>query len=126
MSRRAGSSENAPEPRAPDALEPPAPEVSEPRGPHTPHRAPVITLYGRPGCCLCDDARAELESIRAQHPFTLREVDITRDDALHKRYLVRIPVIALDGKDLYDYVVDRVDLAQRLGRTPPEDGDGLE
>ena len=77
---------------------------------------PVVTLYGRPGCHLCDDARAVLERVRAQVPFTLREVDIESDDELFKRHLERIPVVALDGAELYEYFVDADDLLTRLRR----------
>ena len=74
----------------------------------------TVTLYGRPGCHLCDDARAVLERVRAQRPFRLEEVDIEADPALHARYLERIPVIALDGEDLFDFFVDEAQLAARL------------
>ena len=76
----------------------------------------VVTLYGRPGCHLCDDARDVLERVRRGHPFDLDEVDITRDDALHARYLERIPVVALDGEELFEYFVDEATLVDRLGR----------
>jgi len=69
-----------------------------------------LVLYGRPGCHLCDDARAVLERVGA--PF--EEVDITGDEALHRRYLERIPVVALDGEELYDFFVDEPDLRRRL------------
>ena len=36
------------------------------------------------------------------------------DDELHRRYLERIPVIALDGAELYDFFVDERDLRARL------------
>jgi glutaredoxin len=74
----------------------------------------TVTLYGRPGCHLCDEARALLERIRAECPFALREVDIESDDALFRAYLERIPVVALDGEDVYDYFVDEADLRARL------------
>ena len=70
-----------------------------------------LVLYGRPGCHLCDDARTVLERIGA----TFEEVDIERDDALHRAYLERIPVVALDGEELYDFFVDEQDLRRRLG-----------
>ena len=66
----------------------------------------TVTLYGRPDCHLCDEARAALERVRATHPFSLDEVDIEADDALFKRYLERIPVVALDGEELFDFFVD--------------------
>ncbi|HKE79841.1 MAG TPA: glutaredoxin family protein [Solirubrobacteraceae bacterium] len=69
-----------------------------------------LVLYGRPGCHLCDDARVVLQ--RIGHPFD--EVDIESDDELLARYLERIPVIALDGTELYDFFVDETDLRERL------------
>ena len=73
-----------------------------------------IVLYGRDGCHLCDDARAALQRVQAQVPFALTEVDIEGDDALHARYLERIPVVALDGEELFDYFVDEARLEARL------------
>ncbi|MBI5103877.1 MAG: glutaredoxin family protein [Solirubrobacterales bacterium] len=76
----------------------------------------TITLYGRPGCHLCDDARAQLEALRAELGFALEEIDIEGDDDLHARYLERIPVVALDGEELFDFFVDEAALRNRLGR----------
>jgi glutaredoxin len=67
---------------------------------------PDVTLYSRPGCHLCDDARAALERVRARVPFALVEVDIEADDDLHRRYLERIPVVAVEGRELFEYFVD--------------------
>ena len=61
-----------------------------------------VTLFGRPGCHLCDDARAVLD--RVGEPFD--EVDIESDDELFKRYLERIPVVAVDGRESFDFFVD--------------------
>ena len=74
----------------------------------------TVTLYGRANCHLCDDARAALERMRLERPFALREIDIESDPALHARYLERIPVIALDGEELFDFFVDEAQLAARL------------
>ena len=74
----------------------------------------TVTLYSRPGCHLCDEARVVLERLSAQAPFTIEEVDITRDDRLHARYLERIPVVALDGEELFDYEVDEAALLRRI------------
>jgi glutaredoxin len=73
-----------------------------------------VTLYSRPGCHLCDDARAMLERARAERPFELDEVDIDSDDGLLRRYLERIPVIALDGEEAFELVVDEPALRERL------------
>ena len=71
-----------------------------------------LVLYGRPECHLCDDARAVLERVGA--PFD--EIDITTDDALHAAYLERIPVVALDGEELFEFFVDEAALRETLGR----------
>jgi glutaredoxin len=70
-----------------------------------------LVLYGREGCHLCDDAREVL--LRLGHPF--EEIDIETDPKLHARYLERIPVVALDGVELYDFFIDEADLRVRLG-----------
>jgi glutaredoxin len=71
-----------------------------------------LVLYSRPGCHLCDDARDVIERVGA--PFT--EIDITTDDALHAAFLERIPVVVLDGAELFAYFVDEGVLRARLGR----------
>ena len=77
---------------------------------------PRIVVYGRPGCHLCDDALAVLERVRAETPFALDSVDIEQDDALLAAYLERIPVVSLDGVELYEFHVDEADLRARLAR----------
>ena len=52
--------------------------------------------------------------IRAAHPFRLEEIDIETDDALFTRYLERIPVIALEGEELFDHFVDEEALGRKL------------
>jgi glutaredoxin len=71
-----------------------------------------LVLYTRPGCHLCDDARAALR--RIGHPF--EEIDIEGHDELLRRYLERIPVVALDGIEVSDFFVDEGDLRRRLAR----------
>ncbi|MGH2839786.1 MAG: glutaredoxin family protein [Solirubrobacteraceae bacterium] len=71
-----------------------------------------LVLYTRPGCHLCDDARAALK--RVGQPFD--EIDIETDDALHAAYLERIPVVTLDGADLFQFFVDENVLRERLDR----------
>jgi hypothetical protein len=76
--------------------------------------APEIVLYGRPGCCLCDDARDVLLRVRAAHPFSLRERDIESDDGLLAAYLERIPVVTIDGVESFELFVDETELVRRL------------
>ncbi|HYP48142.1 MAG TPA: glutaredoxin family protein [Thermoleophilaceae bacterium] len=76
----------------------------------------VITLYGKPGCHLCEEAREVIDAVRAERPFILEEVDVTLDPLLHRRLGERIPVVALDGEELFDYVVDPRALRETLDR----------
>ena len=78
-----------------------------------------LVLYGRDGCHLCDEARAVLERVRRDTPFALVERDIEADDALLRRYLERIPVVALDGRELFDFFVDEDALRAALSSPGP-------
>jgi glutaredoxin len=84
--------------------------------------AGVVELYGKPGCCLCDEARDVLERLRAELSFELVELDITADEAVHRAYFERIPVVALNGDELFDFRVDEAALRRALARA----GDDLE
>jgi glutaredoxin len=77
---------------------------------------PVVTLYGKPGCHLCDDARAVVRQALAGRDAELDEVDVTLDPVLERRYAERIPVLALDGEELFEYFVDGRALAERLDK----------
>ncbi len=74
-----------------------------------------VTIYGKPGCCLCDEAREVLERVRASRPFALEEVDISLDPVLERRYRERIPVVAVDGVEAFEHHVDASELASRIG-----------
>ena len=71
-----------------------------------------LVLYGRPGCHLCDDARAVLLDVG--EPF--EEIDIESDDELLRAYLERIPVVVLDGVELFEYFVGEAALREHLDR----------
>jgi glutaredoxin len=74
----------------------------------------TVVLYGRDGCHLCDEALAVLQRVREELPFVLLERDIDMDERTHRAYFERIPVIMLDGKELFDYFVDETVLRERL------------
>jgi glutaredoxin len=76
----------------------------------------VVTLYGKPGCHLCENAFQAIERVRAKRAFELREVDITLDPGLHREYGERIPVVAVDGVERFEYFVDPDALARALDR----------
>jgi glutaredoxin len=74
----------------------------------------TVTLYGRAGCHLCDQAREALQRVRRSTPFRIEEIDIESDDALHARYLERIPVVAIGDEELFQYFVDEDALQRRI------------
>ena len=67
---------------------------------------PLVTLYTRPGCHLCDDARDILGVVLAERAAAgapavdVDEVDIESDPALFRRHLETIPVLAVGGAEL--------------------------
>jgi glutaredoxin len=74
----------------------------------------TVVLYGRQGCCLCDDAREILVRAGAGDRFVLQERDIEDDDALLKAYLERIPVVTIDGVEAFSLFVDEAELGRRI------------
>ena len=74
----------------------------------------LLTVYSKPDCHLCAEAMAALRGLQAELGFDLQERDITTDDALHRAYFERIPVIALDGEELFEYFVDEAVVRERL------------
>ena len=75
----------------------------------------IVTLYTRPGCHLCDEARAVITSLRDSHgPFELREIDIECAPELHARFLERIPVVEVDGEPISELHVDPRTLSDAL------------
>ena len=73
-----------------------------------------VTLYGKAGCHLCEEARAEIDAVRTRHPFDLEEVDVSTDPVLHGRYGERIPVVVVAGQEAFEYHVDGAELERLL------------
>lgn len=74
----------------------------------------TITLFEKPGCCLCDDARVLLEDLASERDFELREVDIRDNPATFARYRYRIPVIVIDGREVLEGNIEAADLAHAV------------
>ncbi len=73
-----------------------------------------LTVYSKPDCHLCVEAMAALRRLQAEIGFALEEIDISADESLHHAYFERIPVVALDGEELCEYVVEEAVLRERL------------
>ena len=57
-----------------------------------------VTLYSKPGCHLCDDARAVIERVCADLGESFVEISILEDPELAQRYAEEIPVTLVDGR----------------------------
>ncbi len=60
-----------------------------------------VVIYSKPGCCLCDKAKAILLKVQNEIPFILQEIDISRNQVLFEKYQFVIPVVAINGQDLF-------------------------
>ncbi|HEV7194488.1 MAG TPA: glutaredoxin family protein [Pedococcus sp.] len=67
-----------------------------------PSRSPRVTLIGKPGCHLCDEARAVIERVTAELGVGWQEQSIHDDPALAEQYWEQIPVTLVDGRQ-HDY-----------------------
>jgi glutaredoxin len=75
-----------------------------------------VTMYGKPGCHLCDDAREIIRAVCAELGEEWTEIDITQDDQLFTQYGEQIPVTFVDGKQHDFWRVDPARLRKALMR----------
>ncbi len=76
---------------------------------------PLVRIYERPDCHLCEVALAELRALREQGlAFEIERVDIESDDRLLRRYLELIPVIEVEGETVSQLGLDPDGLRARL------------
>lgn len=83
--------------------------VDRPRSPTT---APIVVLYSRRNCHLCDDAHRVLEDFG----LTPKVVDIDADPLLRRRFDSCVPVVEIDGKIRFRGRVEPVLLGRFLAR----------
>ncbi len=78
---------------------------------------PRVRLYSRPGCHLCDDARAVIAAVCAELGESFDEVSIDDDPALVERFGEEIPVTFVDGRqhDFWRVSPDRLRAALTAG-----------
>jgi len=80
-----------------------------------------VVLYTKPGCCLCDEVKAQLHALRRQHAFELREVNILEDREAFERFQEEIPVVFMRGKKAFKYHLDENEFLKRLARGAKHD-----
>ena len=65
-----------------------------------------VVIYSRPGCHLCDEAKAVIQNAGCTDRFTLEEINIESDQELLRKYKYDIPVIMIDGVEAFRHRVD--------------------
>lgn len=76
----------------------------------------TVTIYTRPGCHLCDEAKAAIHASGCDGEFSLEEVNIDEDPALRERYGSDIPVISINGVKAFKHRVDPGEFKRKLRR----------
>ena len=75
---------------------------------------PHVIIYSRPGCHLCDEAKASIQNAGIGDQFSLEEIDIESDDELLRKYKYDIPVIAIDGAETFIHRLTPQEFKQKL------------
>ena len=75
-----------------------------------------MIIYSRPGCHLCDEAKAAIENSGCSGLYTLEEVNIESDEELLKKYKYDIPVVTIDGEEAFRHRVDPAEFKIRVIR----------
>ena len=65
-----------------------------------------VQFYTRPNCPLCEDARLMLELVKEDVALHIEEINIEDNDAIHEKYLLRIPVIERNGVVIQEGRID--------------------
>ena len=75
---------------------------------------PVLTLYSRTGCHLCDEMLEDLKALQADVPFGVTVVDVDSDAALEARYGEWVPALVDGDIELCHYHLDSVAVTEYL------------
>ena len=81
-----------------------------------PRARPLVTLYTRVGCHLCDVVKDVIEQVRSERDFDWVTLDIDEDPALVALYDTEVPVVAINGRKAFKYRVDPAALRDRIDR----------
>ncbi len=65
-----------------------------------------VTLYTRPGCHLCDEAKAAIAPILREFGAVLHEVNVDENEVLKERYGWDVPVIFIGQHKAAKHRVD--------------------
>ena len=75
-----------------------------------------VTIYTRPGCHLCDEAKQAMLAAGCERLYTLREINIDLDPDLARRYGWDIPVVLIDGVETFKHRLTPSEFKRELRR----------
>ncbi len=75
-----------------------------------------LTLYSRTDCCLCDDMKKVLATVRRDVVFQLGEINVSNDPILESRYGFDVPVLLVNGRRAFKYRLTERALRRTLSR----------
>ena len=76
---------------------------------------PNVIIYSRPGCHLCDEAKAAIGNAGCDESFVLEEINIESDNELLRKYKHDIPVVMIDGVEAFRHRVDATEFCRKIG-----------
>ena len=89
-------------------------------------RPPLLTLYSRSDCHLCEEMIARLRDMQTQHPFTIDVVDVDGDSRLAARFGDDVPVLTHGERELCRHRIDVATVGAYVSRfQKPGHGGGL-
>jgi glutaredoxin len=77
---------------------------------------PIVELFSKPDCHLCEEVKALLRELQLEHSFILREINIATHETLLAQYGEEIPVVFINGRKAFKYRVDPQQFVRRLQR----------
>ena len=77
---------------------------------------PLVVMYSRTTCGLCDKARAVVMAEGERTPFRFEEVFIDGDDALERDYGLRVPVVLVDGREEFEFEIEPTRFSRLIRR----------
>ena len=75
-----------------------------------------VIIYSRPGCHLCDEAKAAILSAGCNDQIVFEEINIESSDELLSKYRYDIPVITIDGIETFIHRVTPQEFREQINK----------
>jgi glutaredoxin len=76
----------------------------------------VVTIYSRPGCHICEEAKEVILKSGCEADFALEEINIDEDAELYERHKYDIPVVLINGVKVFKHRVDPREFRKKFRR----------